>query len=74
VEPNKRRYRYGRLVKQLASNYLLGINHYPDTFEKVSRILGNYQVAKLNPNRDQQAGGKEGGLVFIHRGTRARQG
>ena len=37
--------RYGRLKEQLANNYLLGTDQYPDTLEKASRILGNYQVA-----------------------------
>ena len=36
--------RYGRLKEQLANNYLLGTDQYPDTLEKASRILGNYQV------------------------------
>jgi hypothetical protein len=38
--------RYGRLKEQLANNYLLGTDQYPDTLEKASRILENYQVGK----------------------------
>ncbi len=38
--------RYSRLKEQLANNYLLGTNQYPNTLEKESRILGSYQVAK----------------------------
>jgi hypothetical protein len=34
--------RHGGLKDQLANNYLLGTNQYPDTLEKTSRILGNY--------------------------------
>ncbi len=37
---NKRR--YGRLKDDLANNYLLGTNQYPNTFEKALHILGNY--------------------------------
>jgi hypothetical protein len=33
--------RYGRLKKDLANNYLLGSNQYPETFKKALRILGN---------------------------------
>jgi hypothetical protein len=40
--------RYGRLKEQLANNYLLGMDQYPDTLEKASRILGNYQIAKAS--------------------------
>jgi hypothetical protein len=32
--------RYGRLKEQLANNYLLGMDQYPDMLEKASRILG----------------------------------
>jgi hypothetical protein len=35
-----------RLKEQLATNYLLGINQYPNIFKKVTIILGNYQGAK----------------------------
>jgi hypothetical protein len=34
--------RYWWLKEQLATNYLLGTNRYPNTFEKVTIILGNY--------------------------------
>ncbi len=36
--------RYGRLKDELANNYLLGTDQYPNTFDKAMRILGNYQV------------------------------
>ena len=38
---------YGTLKDALASNYLLGSDQYPDTFEKALRILGNYQTTKI---------------------------
>ena len=53
--------RYGRLKEQLANNYLLGTNQYPDTLEKASRILGNYQVAKGPPFGDRRNTNKGGG-------------
>ena len=40
--------RYGRLKDQLANNYLLGTDQYPDTLEKATRILGNYQMTRFN--------------------------
>ena len=42
--------RYGRLKEQLANNYLLGTDQYPDTLEKASWILGNYQVTSYKGN------------------------
>jgi hypothetical protein len=66
--------RYGRLKEQLANNYLLGTDQYPDTLEKASRILGNYQVAKGSPFGDQRNTNKKGGLAFIQQGARAGRG
>ncbi len=54
---------YGKLKDELANNYLLGSNQYPDTFEKAMRILGNYQVGKTSmPFR---ASPNDTGLAFI---------
>ncbi len=53
--------RYGRLKEQLANNYLLGTDQYPDMLEKASRILGNYQVAKGSPFGDPRNTNKGGG-------------
>ena len=44
--------RYGKLKEQLANNYLLGANQYPNTLEKATRVLGNYQVPKSTPFED----------------------
>ncbi len=66
--------RYGRLKEQLANNYLLGMDQYPDTLEKASRILGNYQVAKGSPFGDQRNANKKGGLAFIQQGARGGRG
>jgi hypothetical protein len=62
--------RYGRLKEQLANNFLLGMDQYPDTLEKASRILGNYQVAKGSPFGDRRNANKNGGLAFIQQGAR----
>ena len=40
--------RYGKLKDELANNYLLGTNQYPDTLDKAVRILSNYQTTKSN--------------------------
>jgi hypothetical protein len=55
--------RYGRLKDQLVNNYLLGMDQYPGTFDKAMRILGNYQVTRLN--RPYRGDGIKSGLVFI---------
>ena len=57
--------RYGRLKEQLANNYLLGTDQYPDTLEKASRILGNYQVAKVPSFGDRKNTNEGGGLAFL---------
>ena len=43
------RRRYGKLKDELANNYLLGTDQYPDTLEKAQRILGNYQITRSGP-------------------------
>jgi hypothetical protein len=53
--------RYGRLKEQLVNTYLLGTDQYPDTLEKASRILGNYQVGKGPPFGDCRNTNKGGG-------------
>ena len=64
------RTRYGRLKDELANNYLLGTDQYPDTFEKAMRILGNYQITRLN--RPYRGHGDDTGLAFIQRGGKGR--
>ena len=55
--------RFGQLKDELANNYLLGTDQYPDTYEKAVRILGNYQTSR--PGRLHQGDGTESGLAFI---------
>ena len=64
--------RYGKLKDELANNYLLGTDQYPDTLDKAVRILSNYQTTKSNmPFRGN---GPESGLAFIQQGGRGGQG
>ncbi len=63
--------RYARLKEQFANNYLLCTDQYPNTLEKATRILGNYQGVKPTPFEEQRS--KGGGLAFIQ-GTRGGQG
>jgi hypothetical protein len=68
--------RFGRLKDDLANNYLLGTDRYPNTFEKVLRILGSYQLTKTGvPYR---ASPNNMGVAFLQRGRgqggRARGG
>jgi hypothetical protein len=53
------------LKEDLANNYLLESNQYPDTFKKALRILGNYQGPK---NIHGFRGNHVGGVAFIQRG------
>ena len=62
--------RFGRLKDELANNYLLGTDQYPDTYEKAVRILGNYQTSR--PSRPYRGDGTESGLAFIQRGGRGQ--
>jgi hypothetical protein len=64
--------KYGRLKHELANNYLLGTDQYPDTFDKALRILGNYQT--MRPNMPFRGNGPKAGLAFIQRGGRRGQG
>ena len=57
---------------ELANNYLLGTDQYPDTLEKVGRILANYQTTRIgtlyrgNPNNT--------GVAFLQQGGRGSRG
>jgi hypothetical protein len=56
--------KFGKLKDELANNYLLGMDQYPDTLEKAGGILANYQTT-----RTQQ----HGGGVPAARGTRRQR-
>ena len=67
-----RRQQYGKLKDDLANDYLLGSDNYPDTLEKAARILANYQNRRtFAPYR---ATGKKTGVVFLQRGGRGGRG
>ncbi len=63
---------YGKLRDELANNYLLGTNQYPDTFDKVVRILGNYQTSKSSTSF--RASWDNMGVAFLQHGGRGGQG
>ena len=64
--------KFGKLKDELANDYLLGTDHYPDTLEKAGRILANYQTTRIgtpywaNPN--------DTGVVFLQQGGRGGRG
>ena len=66
------RQKYGRLKDELANNYLLGSDHYPDTLEKAGRILANYQITRASA--PYRASANETGVVFMQRGGRGGRG
>ncbi len=61
---------YGRLKDQLANNYLLGTDQYPNIYEKGMQILGNNQASRtsvpfrMSPN--------DTGVAFLQRGGARR--
>jgi hypothetical protein len=64
--------RYGKLKDEMANNYLLGADQYPNMFNKALSVLGNYQTPRTNmPFRGN---GPEAGLAFIQRGGQRGQG
>ena len=68
------RQQYGKLKDELANDYLLGSDHYPDTLEKAARILANYQNTRASA--PYRASGNKTGVVFLQRigrGGRAQE-
>ncbi len=62
------RHRFGRLKDNLANNYLLGTDQYPDTYKKTLQILGNYQTTRSSlPYR---ASPNNTGVAFLQQGCR----
>ena len=66
------RQQYGKLKDELANDYLLGSDHYPDTLEKAARILANYQNTRASA--PYRASGNETGVAFLQRGGRGGRG
>ena len=66
------RRKYGKLKDELANNYLLGMDQYPDTFEKALHILRNYQTTTNSlPYRPSP---NDTGVVFLQQGGRGECG
>ena len=63
--------KFGKLKDELANNYLLGTDQYPDTLEKAGRILSNYQSTNINaPYRGSP---NDTGVAFLQRGKRRQR-
>jgi hypothetical protein len=60
-----------KLKDDLANNYLLGSDQYPDTFDKALQVLGNYQAPK---NMVPYRGSPSTGVAFIQRERGTGQG
>jgi hypothetical protein len=58
--------RFEKLKDELANNYLLGTDQYPNTFKKALRILGNYQATKAKVQ--YRASPNNMGVAFLQRG------
>jgi hypothetical protein len=64
--------KFGKLKDELANNYLLSTDQYPDTLEKAWRILANNQTTRIctpyrgNPN--------DTGVAFLQRGGQGGRG
>ena len=60
------RRKFGKLKDELANNYLLGSDKYPDTLEKAGRILSNYQ--STNTQIPYRGDLNDTGVAFLQRG------
>jgi hypothetical protein len=66
------RRKYRKLKDELANNYLLGTDQYPDTFEKALHILRNYQTTTNSlPYRPSP---NDTGVAFLQLGGRGGRG
>ena len=66
------RQKYGKLKDELANDYLLGSDHYPDTLEKAGRILANYQSTRASA--PYRASANKTGVAFMQHGGRGGRG
>ncbi len=71
--------RFGKLKDKLANSYLLGSDQYPNTFDKATRFLGNYQTTS-RPALPYKPSSNNMGVAFLQqrgqggRGGRGAQG
>ena len=63
---------YGKLKDELANNYLLGTDQYPDTFDKAVCIVGNYQTSRVN--MPYRVNPNNTGVAFLQRGGQGTAG
>jgi hypothetical protein len=63
---------YGKLKDELANNYLLGTDQYPDTFNKAVCILGSYQTSRVN--MPYRANPNDTVVAFLQRGGQGSAG
>ncbi len=64
---------YGKLKDKFASSYLLGSNQYPGTFDKATRILGNYQTTS-RPTLPYKPSANNTEVAFLQQGGRGGKG
>jgi hypothetical protein len=62
---DKRHYR--KLKDELTNSYLLGSDQYPNTFDKATRILANYQTTS-RPDLPYKPSSNNTGVVFLQQG------
>ncbi len=65
------RRKYGKLKDELPNNYLLGMDQYPNTFDKAARILGNYQTTRAG--MPYKASPNDMGVAFLQQVGRGGQ-
>ena len=65
------RKRYGQLKLDLANDYLLGTDQYPDTLEKAVNLLSNYRGAQVAIPRGQI---RHDGVAFLQHGGQGGRG
>jgi hypothetical protein len=58
---------YGKLKDELANSCLLGSDQYPNTFDKATRILGNYQTTSRQA-LPYKPSGNNTGVAFLQQG------
>jgi hypothetical protein len=63
--------KFGKLKDELANNYLLGTDQYPDTLEKAGRILSNYQSTDVNAR--YRGSPNDTGVAFLQHGDEAAE-
>jgi hypothetical protein len=65
------RSRYGRMIEDLANNYLMGQNNYPITLTQAYNLLVNWQQDPRN--MVHYGAGPNDGVVFAHHGDEEEQ-